>query len=985
MTAFVWMGPLNGYIFGTDSIQFVNLFTYNNNPLFLFSYTSNPVGIIHGSQDLFFIYILDKLLTFAFQSYAFAEHLIIFLLILIQSMGMLSIFQTISEIKPERNGISTYFGGAIGAIFYTYNPYTLSVIYPSLQGWTFFYCFLPFFVNFVLRVHYLGETDIKRLLSYSLIAIFLAPGLGGPYTVSIGYMIAFFVFVEFLQLVTKVRTRLVTFRRISFLILGLITFTFWITIPFLINSGIPSSFPNNNLIELFLSESQTTSLLKVSTLVAYGWIYFAPSSYPWIHWLPLLSVFSLLLIPLFGLGVYLIGKRTNLLAFTLFIIIILFLSIGFNEPVANFNLALFKLKGPFLLLANPYYFIGEFYVVFLSISIFIITSVIINYLVTLIRSRRFHFASVASGIKSLRKTKVAIYLISLFMILAMLSAYMSPFVTNEVYNTTGPNSREFVVPNSFNELSTFFNSNYTGPNYYSLILPMGSGKSIEMKLGNSTYTDDVGLINSYVPYNNIWANKSPYASSIENLLASNNLSNLGTILTAFHIRYVVYNPFVNLSYSTMLKSPNGNYYNFSYIYSSLNKSLGDSIHIGKFIIWKNAFATPITEILNNPVMDFTTNLSTYLNFLQSINQSSSVLASEIAKEPATFQMPTLSYFRTYRFIGPQFNSMISGNHAYVVYNNGTVETSYNHSISDTLLSSHRLNSTLSANTSYYRTPIITNNFSKSSLLVTLNMSLSSYSNSDNLIGFSLFSKNDNINGSLIVSPLSHRNIYLQLVAQNNLGQDLAWSNTFLPNNVLFGNITLYLKVTKSLICLSMKSSNNTYYTDYLYINGKTQLSRNPGYNLSVWSPNMKLGNSTIYFQDNNFQIEYGFLKSWTPLPLKYIVTSQKSFNTDYFYPNVSYNDFEDYSFHTPISKNVTIIVVSYPYTPIVSLSSGKNIIQNKLNGTLSNVFLIRGNNSNESFSIKFNLMYFNTALEVQSLVLILYMTLILYDVFYRKN
>ena len=88
---------------------------------------------------------------------------------------------------------------------------------------------------------------------------------------------------------------------------------------------------------------------------------------------------------------------------------------------------------------------------------------------------------------------------------------LPPFLTQDVYQTSGDNIDAFVIPPASSELRSYLESNYSGPEYYTLVLPLSSLPESQVVLvNNQSFDDSTFLLAAYIPYPIYWTDNERF-------------------------------------------------------------------------------------------------------------------------------------------------------------------------------------------------------------------------------------------------------------------------------------------------------------------------------------------------------------------------------------------------------------------------------------------------------------------------------------------
>ncbi len=662
-----FMKPFTFYIFGQDSFSFIHPMYYSVNPFFSYN---------NSIENIFFSSLISLISQIA-ASPQILERLLAVVGVLISLLGLLDLIKLFKRIS------GTKFASPLLVIapmvFYVYNPYTLTVTWPHFLFWSTSLIVAPFVVSFYTYTIFYGF-NLKRFALTSLILLLFEESVAGsmlPFFLIISLLS--FLITGFVNIIKKNNVKELLKQEFSIIALVILS-TAYTLIPLYFSAvySTPAGYSHGFILQYFSSESATTTLLKVLTLLGYNQVGPGSLSYPWIRLLPQIYVFSLILVIIIFVRIVVKGieKPLALLGFIAFLSV--FFSVGSNAPFGYINEKLVLLGGPFLFLINPYYFTMQYYVLFISVMLFYV----IDDLFKLMMRNVSHYNGQKKLFHFLQNESVRASLFTFTVIIVVFIVLLTPFARSQVYQTQGNYIDEVNIDNGVMGLDHFFmKSNYKSPEYLSILLPLSSfsGRT-NLEYGNGTFADSTGLIKSIDPYPLIWNDNSYLSTSIENYFSSGNFNNLAGVMAYLHVKYIIF----TYSYSHfqyMEQSPDGNYYNMKEIFSVLNRNFGNPLIFGSFYLFVNNNVTPIAGVVNQPYV-INTNLSEYLNFLGNI-KSSSVPTSFIS----SLQSAILSNI-----------SPLKLNAALYYYNYGTERIPYK---SGDVMFFSKNGSSISMNSSYY--------------------------------------------------------------------------------------------------------------------------------------------------------------------------------------------------------------------------------------------------------------------------------------------
>ena len=602
----IWfMRPFTFYIFGQDSYSFIH-------PLY---YSVNPFYSYNGSIEYIFFFSLVSVLSQIIKSPQILERLLAVSGVFISLLGLIDLINLFRRIGGTKNVSPLLM--VIPMVFYVYNPYTLTVTWPHFLTWSMSLIAAPFIISFYTYIIFYGF-NLRRFAITSLLLLFLAGTISGsmlPFFLIIS-LVAFLI-TGILIIVRNIGIKELLKREFSIIAL-LILSTIYTFIPLYFSQvySTPAGYTPNYIFQYFLSESSTTTLLKVLTLLGYNQVGPGSLSYPWISLLSQIYLFSLILIIIVFVRIVVRGIEKPLILLALVAFISVFFSVGSNAPFGYINEKLLLLGGPFLFLVNPYYFTMQYYVLFLSAMLFYL----MKDLIQLITEHKKLFKGQRKLAHLIRNESVKASLLVLGVIILIFIIILTPFARSEVYQTHGDYIDEVNISNGVMALDHFLASGYKSPDYLSILLPLSSfsGRT-NLEYNNATFADSTGLIRSIDPYPLIWNDNSYLASSIENYFSSGSFNNLVSVMAYLHIKYIIFTySYAHLQY--MEQSPDGNYYNMTEIYSELSQNFGNPLIFGAFDLFIDNNVTPIAGIVNDPYIVNTT-LSDYLSFIGNLNST----------------------------------------------------------------------------------------------------------------------------------------------------------------------------------------------------------------------------------------------------------------------------------------------------------------------------------------------------------------------------
>lgn len=871
----------------------------------------------------------------------FTERFIIYVLALIGVYGIFDLFSFLNELNGKCR-FDQLLPITVSSLFFIMNPYTLSVIWAHIQAWTFFYVYIPFLLSFLLRFHYTDSLNLRRLSWTSILGIFLSDGLSQAYAPAFLYAVLFFLLAEFVifthrnertskSLCTKLPLRIALLLLFAFTVIG------WNIVPSL---GVATRFglgkPTSYSLSFLQSESRTTSLLHVLKMLGYSWIYNAPNVYPWIGNYNLISYGASLSLGLIGFCPLLIPRYKSLGILYLFMLPVIGFMTGSNPPFGEINEILLSLGGPFLALISAYYLIGELYPVFISVLLFFTLTYILDTLRSLRvavldsnarqsvkrvypKPSKCSWSYLTSRIFKQRSVLIGSSLAVIVFIMFLLSLMWMPFALGRVYQTSGENITEFSIPSDFFSLRNFLLQNYSGPYYYSLLLPLSAigATFYAYNQHNSTFPDTSGFLSYFDPYPLIFKNASTVYGypALMNYLYSSSDEHIGIVLTALHIRYVIVETNYVENYF-MTHSFNAARFELSRVTANLNHSIGFPTIIGKFYVYENVAATPFVSFQNGISILLVPNFESYLQFLSKLNSSSGSLSSSIVHSFWSNQsipgIPKISP-QAYTNLDQQIQ-FIHGSNIFFLNSNGSFQSRLTGATvrNDTLY----LNGTMVARMGDSAT------FNTS--MIQLNGTLVSKVGGENSIRFlpsfpsgvqvsMKFTYNPVINGQRMYFYFTSDdvNLSVQIVYQASKfdiqstavslksGQLYAWNDTVVPSASLSGHTSLTIFLNDSVLTTKLVYNNAEVTIGKLFF-GPNDYYQSAGTNSSAAPRTISIDSEySAYFKVLGNFTTNGF-GIYQKLPISYVVmTCGNLSGISYAQPNLRVQNNGNYIIEQP--------------------------------------------------------------------------------------
>lgn len=589
-----WGRPFGDLLYGQDSTRLFQPFSFNDSPMIPYSYLDSSTFPVPDFTPNF--YIDSTLQLFADLSIPpwLSERLLLSLFAGLAAGGAVVLLRSIDSVRDRPVATRGYLLGLV-ALVYVYNPFTLSIAFWHVEGWTLFLAFLPWLVALAIRSAHGHALPVRFAIAVTLLGVYLAPGAISSFAVPVALVVVWGIAAVWL---TDLRRPVRWWNRLSrsVLLLGAaLGIEAWSFLPFLLIPNIAYTSTNYvtpaNLVFVYQEVSATATPYSVVTLTAFSWLVQTPSAYGWIAWFPILAAAAVVFPLLAILGARGLRRSPGALLVYAIGLTALPLMVGGVVPLSNLDLALLRVGGPFLVLAGAYYVLGT---VYLLVPIVGLHEVV----------RRDAASRPTPGpgpppdcpssawrragrVVRRPSTLVTVALAVLLVLCAL------PFALGDVDQTQGPNANVVPLPPSYPALEKYFGSPANGPDYYVLVLPMSAQNGAYLDIAGRQYLDTGNLLASFIPYPVLETNNGPTAAALEDLFASGPPVNLGAVLANAHVRYVIDNAFANRSAPSMNRAPDGEAVNYSAIVAALPNATGAATTVGRFAVFAVPGAVPI--------------------------------------------------------------------------------------------------------------------------------------------------------------------------------------------------------------------------------------------------------------------------------------------------------------------------------------------------------------------------------------------------------
>lgn len=621
LSVFWWTHPDSYLLYGLDEILFyIRPFGPFLNPLNLVRVIGGASTVAPIGGPFFYVSLISQIFLFV-ASPPMVERMFFAILIFLETYGIFRVFSSLDLISNNENN-NKWLGRVLASSFYVFNPFTLTVTLWHLEGWTFPMVVLPYWISTFLEIIFLTKLNKTRFLETAAISIILAPAIGGEFAPLWMYIIfVSILFVTYRWVTRNSSFRSAAIKSLLFLLMGAITLI-WANIPgyiydFVIHIN-PNFLPINNYY-LFYSLTKYSPILRVlGGLTVTPWLTIYPPAYDWTSaYATALTYSGYLIIPLLLFGLFYLKKVRYLTYIYVLSIPVIIFSMEGNFPFVFLNRFLLGLGGPFLAITNAYYFLGEIYILSISVLIYLLFSDSLNLFRKKPRFSRekLRKAGPRNIILRLRKS----YFAAVFMI--VLIVVVTPLVvplTSTEYQQRYQQIDMFKLPPSFSQLSSFlYDYKYTGPSYNLLVLPVCNSSAYYFEFNGSGFGDTSSLFSALVPYPVIATNNNWIDQQLIQFLWSINYSNIVPVFQALHIKYVVFNPYYSQS-STFIP-PNGTVDEYTkIIYDKLNIEVGNPIDFGGVYLFIIPNSTPLIYPISNLGFIETPTYLDYLNLLSNL-------------------------------------------------------------------------------------------------------------------------------------------------------------------------------------------------------------------------------------------------------------------------------------------------------------------------------------------------------------------------------
>jgi hypothetical protein len=926
--SWVWLFPTNTYLYGQDSLSFLHPFGPNTNPLAQYNTLYSWTFPVPDETPAFYSDGLNYLLEGILPSDPVRQRVLIFLAVLVAALGVWMLLRTFNRINgraPER-----LLGARIGATaFYVMNPFTLSIVWWHFEGWDYFVVLLPFLIWLLLEITYSPRIRPTFIALVVVLSILLAPGTAGAWAVVVALPFAVFAAGIVIQSAWEhALTRRVWLKVVTMLAI-VPACVAWTTIPYLLIPNFAIGSTNfvsfGNLHARFVAESQSTSTWNVLTLNGFVWVHNVPNAYgvagieAWAFFDGVLCLACLIV------GWFALRSSRGLSWLYAIALLSIFASTGANLPAGPLNEKLLSAGGPFLLLVNAYYFLGEYYVLLVTVMVVAIPAWALGRLAPA-PSTESPPASVDGGPPSAtapappegpsprpsgrwslqgaggRKTITGL---ALLLVATLVISSAIPFLVGPVFQQSGPNIDAFVIPSSYPDLATYLDDHESGTPSFALDVPMSSIGGVPLDLGHGGFLDSANLISNYVPSPVLQSNTGDLTASLMNYFAAcSPCLNLRGVLSDLHVGTVIWDPFVNVTSPFVTRSPDGAGINLTEFHAELNATLGPPASAGEFEVYEIAGTVPIVAVWSGLTGIVTNSLASYLAFINALNPDSITVPGALSHGVWTTAAPVTPGFTSVQTI--PFDGVRAGfstrdpASALVINSSGDASSLANWSA--------WITSSSPPGSFSLTSPELVNLSDSPEITTTMNRTTAGYSSPPDVqrtlgystkvdapvaIELSLRASAASTHGNWVetivsAGPLGLRvELYspgaagpytLSLAALWN-GAPFAWDNTPMTNFLNGSEVDLSLNVAPGQMTAAVNESG-TVENSTVWFSNRSEVLRNPGFNLTLAPVAIPdLANSTVQFQSVYPNLTLTRLDVVRPLPVEFLVLPSGPLNS----------------------------------------------------------------------------------------------------------
>jgi len=991
------------YLYGQDSASLIRPFNFNHSAVIPYSYLYSRTFPVPDYAPYFFLDSFETGLTWLIATPAIDEIVVIVAWAVAASVGAWLLFQALAK-AWFGNRSAQFLPRIVATSLYLVNPFSISVIWWHIEGWTPFYAFLPFLLWFLITTYFDRRINLTRYAFVVLVALCLAPGVTGSFAVPVtGCVLAFLLAIVVKAFSTHTLKSLKPITLLALILLPLFLFG-WDFVPYLLlpNPALTSTgyVTPTNEIAAFYNASTFTTPWNSLRLVGFSWLYVPSDAYGWGSGIVSIEVAGTLLVLLFTLGALWIRRRQGLWVFYILGLVALFATFGSNGIPGVINHAALTLGGPFLVLVNSYYIVGEVYVVAICVGCFAVLSDMTAALDSLRRIWMVgaRIATALAWSKTRRHTLItnsktrpstihlsrnhAPWKLTFIAALLLLTVTWYPVISSGIYQASGQNIDEFQLPASFSDLSDFFLRNSTGPMYNVLVLPMSSTAAMPLNIGGQFFLDSSSLISNFVPYPILSTNTGQLPVTLMNWFAQPEQSQLLTVLQVAHVKYVLIDPFANLSSTLVEVSPSGASVDWTIVETALNQSLGLPREVGSFELYTVPGTVPLLWAENAiPVVE-TNDFRDYVHFAAAVS-SKSLLGDWLRHSVwSSSNVSGGSELFPYPIGQPRESWNLPANSsALAILANGSVVD-----VTPSVAPQYSLNFTEGGASRVLMSSLHSLEQLSDFTNLTTDMSLANGSyvnpsgNSTQLSFLNSYSGPLILQANFTMKPIPGQNwvtfyvsggdldlrvqlyegyggstLTLGLAAYDN-GTPYAWSNQALPARPDVSTFSLVLWLNATVLHAELSGTQPSIDSGSdLYYSGLANISLNEGHNLTVANHGLRIPRSVNMTMITTYpELRLTDLNIFRQSDVVWVASVQPNLTNETILSSVQTQAGGDWTIHLtiPVGSNETFVVLALPYFPTWSGTSQQGTVTRVPCCAEYNVFLATpAGNGNESLDL----------------------------------
>ncbi|MEM2074271.1 MAG: hypothetical protein QXO33_06965, partial [Nitrososphaeria archaeon] len=476
-----------------------------------------PIGVLLKAYEF---------LGLPFSPYIFQRGLV-YILVLSSSLSMYFLSHTL--LKERRN---RHIAALIASLLYTFNLYSLVVIWGSLAFLMFQYAFLP-----LVLALYIRSIDDRRGFRYAVfVAIIWTVTMTPAYITSSLVLSDWMIVILYLgySLLTTPNTKIklhLSYFTLCMMGSWLLLNTFWL-IPLLSSLNLIVIQKESISPPLHLFEANSVAVLDGFRLTGYWGLssaYKGSRYFPWynIYQTPLFIALSFVLPILAALSILINRRNKHVIFFGILLLLAVFLAKGPRPPLGEINLWLFNN----MILLTAFRSLYQRFIGYAVLSYSFLIGSLISSQIEIFRRR------------CLLK-HISIFII-LFLLLAVLGPYTSPAWTGDFYSTEGiiP-SKRITIPNYYWEAAEWINNQ---PDEFAILplpFPIRGGIVLWWKNGTQGYS---GIYPFLLLSSKFFLVSNKIGAFLATSIVNGSMRDAG-MLSLFNIKYVVLHRDANEEY-----------------------------------------------------------------------------------------------------------------------------------------------------------------------------------------------------------------------------------------------------------------------------------------------------------------------------------------------------------------------------------------------------------------------------------------------------